>query len=123
MNQWLLLSVGGILGTLARYALGAWLPSLAGASFPFATLVVNLSACLAVGFLNGLAARGLIGPESRLFLMTGFCGAYSTFSTWILESSSLAADGETLRVLANLLGSVGFGFLLFRLGVYLGTVL
>ena len=55
--------------------------------------------------------------------MTGFCGAYSTFSTWILESANLAGEGEFFRTLANLFGSVGFGFLFFRLGIFLGTAL
>src|SRR5579859_2706915 len=115
MNRWILLSVGGIVGTLARYGVASWVPGIAGAGFPYGTLAINLSACLLIGLFDGLAqARGALGPDARLFLMTGFCGAYSTFSTLILESASLAADGETLRALANYLGSGAAGFLLFR---------
>jgi len=122
-NKWLLLSAGGIAGTILRYLVATWVPGITGEGFPYGTLAVNLSACLIIGLLSGLSTRGALGSEGRLLLMTGFCGAYSTFSTWILESANLAGDGEMLRVLANLFGSVGFGFLFFRLGIYLGTVL
>ena len=123
MSKWILLSAGGIAGTLLRYLVAARIPDLAGAGFPYGTLAVNLSACLIIGVLSGLSGKGALDPEARLLLMTGFCGAYSTFSTWILESASLAADGQMLRVLANLFGSVGLGFLLFRFGLYLAAVI
>lgn len=124
MNKWVALSVGGIAGTLSRYAVAAWIPGLAGAGFPYGTLVINLSACFLIGLLNSLAqTRALLGPEARLLLMTGFCGAYSTFSTWILESSALLADGELLRASANLFGSVALGFALFQAGVWLGSII
>jgi CrcB protein len=122
-NKWLLLSAGGIAGTILRYAVATWVPGFAGEGFPYGTLAVNLSACLIIGLLSGLSARGTLGPDGRLLLMTGFCGAYSTFSTWILETANLAADAQMLRVMANLFGSVGFGFLFFRLGIYLASVL
>ncbi|MDE2489491.1 MAG: fluoride efflux transporter CrcB [Elusimicrobia bacterium] len=123
MNKWLALGVGGVLGTYARYAAAAWIPSLAGGGFPYGTLAVNLSACLIIGFFDSLAqARGLLGPTARLLLMTGFCGAYSTFSTLVLETSNLAADGQTLAALINYLGSGIAGFLLLRAGMWLGTI-
>jgi len=124
MNKWLILSVGGIIGTIARYLVGTWVPGVAGAGFPYGTLAINLSACLLIGVFQSLgASRGLLSPDARLFLMTGFCGAYSTFSTLILESSNLAADGEMFRAMANYLGSGVAGFLLFRVGVYLGAII
>ena len=124
VNKWLALSLGGIIGTFSRYQLAAWVPSFAGTGFPYGTLAVNLSACLLVGFFDSLSmVRTALGPEARLLLMTGFCGAYSTFSTLILETSNLASDGELLRAAANYIGSGVLGFLLFRLGAYLGTVI
>ncbi len=122
MRNILVLSVGGVAGTLARYFVANWVPGLAGIGFPYGTLVINLSACLLIGLFARLSGRGVLGPEWRLLLMTGFCGAYSTFSTWIYESASLAADGEWPRTLLNLLGSVGLGFVFFRLGAFLGTI-
>ena len=122
MNKWLILAVGGISGTFARYLAAIGVASIAGSGFPYGTLVVNLSACLLIGMFDGMTqARGALGPESRLLLMTGFCGAYSTFSTWMLETSNLMADGETAAALGNVVGSVALGFLLFRLGAYLGA--
>ncbi len=123
MNKWLLLSIGGILGTLARYGVGVELPGIAGAGFPYGTLAINMTACLLIGLFQSWGGRGALGPDSRLFLMTGFCGAYSTFSTLILESGNLAADGQAARALVNYLGSGVGGFILFRLGAYLGGVL
>jgi fluoride exporter len=123
MNKWLLLSIGGIVGTIARYLIAAWMPSLLGADFPWGTLAINLSACVLIGVFQSLAGRAMLGPQARLLLMTGFCGAYSTFSTWILETSNLAADGELLRAALNFVGSGVAGFVLLRIGMWLGTVL
>lgn len=123
MNKWLILAAGGIVGTLARYLVAVWVPSFAGTVFPWGTFAVNMSACLLIGLFDSLAgARGMLGPEARLLLMTGFCGAYSTFSTWVLETSNLLSDGELLRAAGNFFGSGIVGFALFRLGVYLGSI-
>lgn len=116
MSRWLALAGGGLAGTFARYAIASWVPA---AAFPYGTLLVNLSACFLVGVLHGMLQAGTLGPEARLLLITGFCGAYSTFSGWILESAGLFATGELLRGAANVVGSAAAGFLLFRLGVAL----
>ncbi|MDD5657644.1 MAG: fluoride efflux transporter CrcB [Elusimicrobia bacterium] len=124
MNQWLLLAGGGVAGTFLRYLVARWVPTFAGAEFPYGTLAVNLSACLLLGIFESMAeVRALLGPQARILLMTGFCGAYSTFSTWMLETSSLVGDGELLRALANLFGSAIAGFVLFRLGAFLGAII
>ena len=120
MNRWLALVLGSIAGGFARYFAAGAVYNRLGAEFPHGTLVVNLSACLLIGFLDSLAERFLIGPETRVLLMTGFCGAYSTFSTFILETSNLVKDGEFFRAVINVVVSVGAGFLLFRLGAILG---
>lgn len=124
MNRWMLLSIGGILGTFLRYGVSFYLPGLASGPFPYGTLAVNLSACLLLGFLDGLAsARGMLGPDGRLLLMTGFCGAYSTFSTLIFESGRLVTDGEAAIALMNYVGSGVGGFILLRAGQALARVL
>jgi CrcB protein len=123
-NKWLLLSFGGVIGTIARYLLGAWVPAFAGSGFPYGTLTINLSACLLLGILDSLSVlRGSLSPEARLLLMTGFCGAYSTFSTWILETSNLISDGQMLRASVNFFGSAAAGLVLFRLGAWLGAAI
>ena len=124
MNTWINLAFGGLAGTFARYLLASAVNRSLGAGFPYGTMAVNLSGCLLVGVFDGLAeARFLIGPAGRLLLMTGFCGAYTTFSTLMLESSHLIRDGETLRAFLNFMGSGAAGFILFRFGIYLGTYL
>lgn len=123
MTKWLVLAAGGVAGTFARYLAAVWVPGFAGTAFPYGTLAVNLSACFLLGLVDSLSlVRAALSPEARLLLMTGFCGAYSTFSTLILETSALVDDGQLLRALANYLGSGVLGFALFRLGAYLGSV-
>ncbi len=124
MNKWVLLAGGGIAGTFLRYIVARWVPGFAGTDFPYGTLLINLSACLLLGIFNSMEeVRSLLGPQARLFLMTGFCGAYSTFSTWILETSNLLNDGEIMRALLNVFGSAIAGFILYRLGTYIGAII
>lgn len=120
MAKWIGLAAGGILGTFARYFLSGAIHRLFGVTFPWGTLAVNLIGCFAIGFLAVLAEeKFLLGSNARIFLMIGFCGAFTTFSTFIFETSNLAKDGETLYALMNVVLSVAMGFLIFRLGVML----
>ncbi len=120
MAKWIGLAAGGILGTFARYFLSGTIHRIFGVTFPFGTLVVNLVGCFAIGFLAVLAEeKFLLGPTARIFLMIGFCGAFTTFSTFILETSNLTKDGESLYAFMNIALSVVLGFLVFRLGVML----
>jgi CrcB protein len=112
----LALAAGSLAGGFARYFLATAIYGWAGASFPYGTFVVNLSGCLLIGVFDGLAARYALGSAVRLLLMTGFCGAYTTFSTLILETDYLLRDGQLLRAAANFFGSGSLGLLLFRLG-------
>ncbi len=124
MARWFGLAAGGILGTFARYFLSGAAHRIFGITFPFGTLAVNLAGCFAIGFLAVLAEeKFLLGPAARVFLMIGFCGAFTTFSTLILETSNLAKDGESLYALMNIALSVILGFLVFRLGVMLARVI
>ena len=124
MAKWFNLILGGVAGTLARYFLAGAVYQILGTGFPYGTLAVNLIGCFLIGFLAALAEeKFLLGPNARLLLMVGFCGAFTTFSTFIFETSNLMRDGETLRAFVNVLASVIIGFLVFRLGVFLGEVL
>ena len=124
MAKWIGLAAGGILGTFARYFLSGTIHRIFGAAFPFGTLAVNLVGCFAIGFLAVLAEeKFLLGPTARVFLMIGFCGAFTTFSSFILETSNLAKDGENLYAFMNIALSVVLGFLVFRLGVMLARVI
>ncbi|HAM35154.1 MAG TPA: fluoride efflux transporter CrcB [Elusimicrobia bacterium] len=124
MDKWRNLAIGGLMGVAARYLFAGWVYKATGTDFPYGTMAVNLSGCLLVGFFNSLAeVKFLLSPNDRILLMTGFCGAYTTFSTLMLETSNLINDGEMLRAAANFFGSGLLGFLLFRLGACLGTAI
>jgi len=118
------LIVGGVAGTLARYVMAGAVNRVAGAQFPYGTLAVNVSGCFAIGFFLSLAEdKFLLGPNARALLMIGFCGAFTTFSTFILETHHLIRDGETLRAFTNVVASVIIGFVVFRAGIALGRLL
>lgn len=118
MAKWLSLITGGAFGTLARYLLAGAVYRIWGASFPYGTLVVNLTGCWLIGFLVVLSEeKFLLGPTSRIFLMIGFCGAYTTFSTFMLETANLMKDGENVRAFLNVLLSVLLGFAALRIGI------
>ena len=118
MNTWLYLIFGGILGTLARYGLSVVIVQKAGPHFPWGTFAVNMLGCFLVGFLDILAERKFQAvPQMRLLFVTGFCGAFTTFSAFILESYSLIRAGDLIQALGNVFGSVAVGLILFRLGI------
>jgi CrcB protein len=121
MIKFLNLVIGGTAGTVARYLLGGAVYRLLGTSFPYGTLVVNVSGCFILGILATLADKKFIlGPDAKVLLMIGFCGAFTTFSTLIFESDNLLKNGQAVRAFTNILVSVILGFILFRIGGLLG---
>lgn len=123
IKQLLLVGGGGFLGSVSRYLLGGWVHRWTGvAGFPVGTLAVNLLGCLAIGWLAGLAeARQVLTAEVRLFLLIGFLGGFTTFSSFGWETLSMARGGETLPALGNAglnlaggLGAVWVGLALAR---------
>jgi fluoride exporter len=125
MRSMALLAAGSLVGGFARYALAGIVYRAAGSSFPYGTLAVNLIACLLIGAFEGLSEGpdARLGLEGRLLLMSGFCGAFSTFSTLCLELSSLFKGGQWGRGAAYLAISVALGLLLLRVGMAGGRLL
>lgn len=124
MDKWVGLTVGSLAGGLARYLLAGAVYRIAGAGFPYGTLLVNLSGCFLIGVFDALAnEKFILGPGSRMLLMIGFCGAFTTFSTLILETNNLLKDGEVLRAIFNTGASLVLGLLLLRLGIILGRMI
>lgn len=90
MRELLLVGAGGALGSAARYLLHLWLPASTPPAFPWATFSANVGGCLIIGLLFGLSEdMHWPGPATRLFLMTGICGGFTTFSTFALENFRL----------------------------------
>jgi fluoride exporter len=90
----LYIAVGGVLGTLARYYLQGWVQTRTGV-FPVGTLAINLIGSLIIGFVIRLATGStIISPDLRAALTVGFCGAFTTMSTFSYESIALLRDGE-----------------------------
>ncbi len=109
MMLYLLIALGGALGSVARFALSGLVAHHIGETFPWGTLIVNVSGSFLIGFfstLTGPDGRWLVSGESRLFFMTGICGGYTTFSSFSLQTLSLARDGEWLQAGGNILASV-----------------
>lgn len=121
MVKFLNLIIGGAVGTVARYSLDGVVHKFAGTSFPYGTLVVNLSGCFILGLLAALLDNKFIfGPEARMLLLIGFCGAFTTFATFIFETDSLVKNGQVLHAFSNILVSIVLGYILFRAGSFIG---
>lgn len=124
MNQYLWISVGAILGANARYIIGGWAAERWGASFPFGTLIINITGSLALGiFLAYSTDRVLIDPRHRQLIAVGFLGAYTTFSTYAYESVTLILNGSWGAGLLNLFGSAFLGAVAVLIGIIIGRLL
>ncbi len=107
MSQLLMIGAGGALGAIGRYLLSSWVYSLTGRSFPWGTLAVNLLGSLLMGFLSvWLIERMTLSAEMRALLMVGFLGAFTTFSTFSLETLLLLEEGAVARAGVNIAVSV-----------------
>jgi len=119
MARTLIVGTGGFLGAAARYLVGGAVYRYLPASFPYATVIINVSGCFGIGFLAVLAEERLVlGPSARLFWMLGVLGGYTTFSTFGYETMALAREGSFTLASLNVISQVLLGLL----GVWLGGV-
>lgn len=124
LTKILYLSLGGTAGTLSRYWLSGFAQRLAGSSFPLGTLAVNLLGCLLFGTLWGLFEnRMLPGSEIRILVLTGFMGAFTTFSTYMFETAELVKYGQMAMAMLNIIGQSVAGLVLILAGIALGRLL
>ena len=122
MLGYVLVMLGGALGTGARFWLSGLIAERAGEFFPLGTLLVNISGSFAVGFFAGFTdSEGpvLVSPRFRQFFMIGVCGGYTTFSSFSLQTLDLARDGDWMKALLNTVLSFACCFA----AVWLGRVL
>ena len=113
-------ALGGILGACARYALARFVAKVAGTAFPYGTLLINVSGSLLLGFfMIWSSERAIVDNRLRLFLAIGFCGAYTTFSSFAFESFAYFEQGHWMLFAANVLSNN----VLCLLAVIVGAVL
>ena len=121
METILIIGLGGFIGANLRYFVNLWVVERFGAGFPWGTLLINFTgSCLLAVFLAFAANRLNLDPRWRLLIATGFFGAYTTFSTWMVEAQRLGEDGAFRAMWLYLLGSMTAGLAVTGAGWLLG---
>ncbi|MEI6848368.1 MAG: fluoride efflux transporter CrcB [Chlorobiaceae bacterium] len=117
-----LVGTGGFLGSVSRYAVALIFNPIAFV-FPFTTFAVNILGSFLMGFLSELAvSTTIVSPETRLFLVTGFCGGFTTFSAYMFEHVSLMKDGQIVYATFYLAGSIIGGIIALYTGMLFAKI-
>jgi CrcB protein len=115
----LIIGVGGFLGSISRYLVQGWMIRLFASPFPMGTFIVNISGSFLIGIIYAAAEKnGLLSNEWRLFLATGFCGGFTTFSTFSYEIVTMLRGGTAGYAAIYILASVVLGVLATLLGIW-----
>jgi CrcB protein len=110
LQKYILIAIGGALGSMARYWVGSTIANRMGTKFPYGTFVINITACVVIGFsLSFLAKRADLNPAWRFLVPVGFIGAYSTFSTYEWETLSTIRSGAFLLAVLYAFSSLILG--------------
>lgn len=117
------IALAGAFGTLARYSMAGFVHRLNTTSFPWGTLTVNLSGCFLAGLLWSLFEnRWTVAADTRAMVLIGFLGAFTTFSTYILETGELMRSAQWIAVAVNIAGQNGLGILGLVAGMMIGRL-
>ena len=109
VTTWLAVASGGALGSLARFWLAAGMTALTGPRFPWGTLLINIVGSFVIGLVAAVTlspARVAMHPDLRVFLMVGFCGGFTTFSAFSLQTLELLQAGDVWPATGYIMGSV-----------------
>jgi CrcB protein len=124
VTNYLVIGVGGFIGAITRYIMATWIGQGWGRSFPLGTFLINVSGSFLIGLVMALLTeKYMVNPQWRLFLIVGFLGAYTTFSTFEYETGTLLKDGELILGALNVILSVFFGFAALKIGQMLVKLL
>lgn len=115
----LLVGIGGFIGSNARYLIARWLGALVETRFPLGTFVINITGSFLLGIVGTMVAQKILRDSDavRLALAVGFLGAYTTFSTFAFETHALVDDGEWFVAMMNMLLSMFIGLVAVRAGI------
>jgi fluoride exporter len=126
MESYIWVALGGAIGTTGRYWLSGVVARMVGETFPWGTILINVSGSFVIGLfavLTGPDGRVFLGSTARQFVMVGICGGYTTFSSFSLQTLNLMNDGEWANAGANIVLSVVLCLLAVWIGAMLANVL
>ncbi len=119
----LLIGVGGLLGSVCRYLVSLFFAKQFPFAFPYGTFAVNILGCFLIGIFYGLSDKyNWFTPELRLFLTTGFCGGFTTFSSFAFENMKLLQDAEYFNFALYSIGSFALGLLAVFGGLFVSKM-
>ena len=121
LKEFFIVGAGSFFGGGLRYLVGRIpAPVFESSTLPLGTFIVNVLGCFIIGFLSGLNwNHGIMNDNTKLLLTTGFCGGFTTFSTFINENASFFKDGNFTMMVVYTLASITLGFAFLMLGNYL----
>ena len=120
----LIIGTGGFIGSVSRFLASKFVQNNVLSSFPYGTFLVNILGCLLIGFFYGLSERGnIMSAEWKMFLTVGFCGGFTTFSTFANENMALLRDGNFFYFALYTSLSVFLGLLATYLGNLITKIL
>lgn len=119
----LLIGTGGLIGSIARYLAATYFTKVFPSAFPYGTFIVNIVGCLIIGIIFGISERfSWLTPEWRMFLATGFCGGFTTFSSFAYENIKLIQEGNFLVFATYSIASFALGLLAVFIGLTLTKI-
>ncbi|WP_373516240.1 fluoride efflux transporter CrcB [Pricia sp.] len=123
MKQWLLVFIGGGIGSVLRYLVSKSFNTYFTHFFYLGTFLVNILGCLLIGFILGLSVKGdYLSENQTLLLATGFCGGFTTFSTFAFEKHALLTAGELFHFSFYLMASIIMGIAAVAFGLWMAKM-